>query len=58
MAWRMLNKCSNIVRSQMKKCPQLTQGYKDERLCWANIFMRCNWGKVRLLRVFENKPIN
>uniref|UniRef100_A0A1I7XRC8 HTH_Tnp_Tc3_1 domain-containing protein n=1 Tax=Heterorhabditis bacteriophora TaxID=37862 RepID=A0A1I7XRC8_HETBA len=46
MVWRMLNKCSNIVRSQMKKCPQLTQGYKDERLCWAKIFIRCNWEKV------------
>uniref|UniRef100_A0A1I7XJC8 HTH_Tnp_Tc3_1 domain-containing protein n=1 Tax=Heterorhabditis bacteriophora TaxID=37862 RepID=A0A1I7XJC8_HETBA len=36
----------NIVRSRMKKCPQLTQGHKDERLCWAKIFMRCNWEKV------------
>uniref|UniRef100_A0A1I7X335 TGc domain-containing protein n=1 Tax=Heterorhabditis bacteriophora TaxID=37862 RepID=A0A1I7X335_HETBA len=27
-------------------CPQLTQGHKDERLCWAKIFMRCNWEKV------------
>uniref|UniRef100_A0A1I7WW66 Ferredoxin n=1 Tax=Heterorhabditis bacteriophora TaxID=37862 RepID=A0A1I7WW66_HETBA len=23
-------------------CPQLTQRHKDERLCWAKIFMRCN----------------
>uniref|UniRef100_A0A1I7W9B2 Uncharacterized protein n=1 Tax=Heterorhabditis bacteriophora TaxID=37862 RepID=A0A1I7W9B2_HETBA len=28
--------------------------YKDERLCWARIFMRCNWEKVRLLRIFKN----
>uniref|UniRef100_A0A1I7X0D2 HTH_Tnp_Tc3_1 domain-containing protein n=1 Tax=Heterorhabditis bacteriophora TaxID=37862 RepID=A0A1I7X0D2_HETBA len=40
--WRILDKFPNIVRSQMKKCPQLTQGYKDERLCWAKIFMRCD----------------
>uniref|UniRef100_A0A1I7XQ78 HTH_38 domain-containing protein n=1 Tax=Heterorhabditis bacteriophora TaxID=37862 RepID=A0A1I7XQ78_HETBA len=32
--WRMLDKCPNIVRSRMKKCSQLTQGNKDERLCW------------------------
>uniref|UniRef100_A0A1I7XEG3 HTH_Tnp_Tc3_2 domain-containing protein n=1 Tax=Heterorhabditis bacteriophora TaxID=37862 RepID=A0A1I7XEG3_HETBA len=44
--WRMLDKCPNIVRSQMKKCPQLTQGYKDERLFWATIFMRCYWEKT------------
>uniref|UniRef100_A0A1I7X3F0 HTH_Tnp_Tc3_2 domain-containing protein n=1 Tax=Heterorhabditis bacteriophora TaxID=37862 RepID=A0A1I7X3F0_HETBA len=56
--WRMLDKCPNIVRSRMKKCPQLTQGHSDERLCWARIFMRCDWEKVRLLRVFKNKPIN
>uniref|UniRef100_A0A1I7XLY3 HTH_Tnp_Tc3_1 domain-containing protein n=1 Tax=Heterorhabditis bacteriophora TaxID=37862 RepID=A0A1I7XLY3_HETBA len=43
--WRMLDKCPNIVRSRMKKWPQLTQGHKDERLCWARIFMRCNWEK-------------
>uniref|UniRef100_A0A1I7X1L9 HTH_Tnp_Tc3_1 domain-containing protein n=1 Tax=Heterorhabditis bacteriophora TaxID=37862 RepID=A0A1I7X1L9_HETBA len=54
----MLDKCPNIVRSRMKKCPQLTQRHKDERLHWAKIFMRCNWEKVRLLRVFKNKPIN
>uniref|UniRef100_A0A1I7X303 HTH_Tnp_Tc3_1 domain-containing protein n=1 Tax=Heterorhabditis bacteriophora TaxID=37862 RepID=A0A1I7X303_HETBA len=56
--WRMLDKYPNIVRSRMKKCPQLTQRHKDERLCWAKIFMRCGWEKVRLLRVFKNKPIN
>uniref|UniRef100_A0A1I7X3F7 HTH_Tnp_Tc3_2 domain-containing protein n=1 Tax=Heterorhabditis bacteriophora TaxID=37862 RepID=A0A1I7X3F7_HETBA len=44
--WRMLDKCPNIVRSRMKKCPQLTQGHSDERLCWARIFMRCDWEKV------------
>uniref|UniRef100_A0A1I7XD61 HTH_Tnp_Tc3_1 domain-containing protein n=2 Tax=Heterorhabditis bacteriophora TaxID=37862 RepID=A0A1I7XD61_HETBA len=31
-AWRMLDKFPNIVRSRMKKCPQLTQEHKDERL--------------------------
>uniref|UniRef100_A0A1I7XJS4 DDE_3 domain-containing protein n=1 Tax=Heterorhabditis bacteriophora TaxID=37862 RepID=A0A1I7XJS4_HETBA len=30
----------------MKKCPQLTQEHNDERLCWARIFMRCDWEKV------------
>uniref|UniRef100_A0A1I7W9A3 Ovule protein n=1 Tax=Heterorhabditis bacteriophora TaxID=37862 RepID=A0A1I7W9A3_HETBA len=25
--------------------------YKDERLCWARIFMRCNWEKV----IFSNE---
>uniref|UniRef100_A0A1I7XNV5 DDE_3 domain-containing protein n=1 Tax=Heterorhabditis bacteriophora TaxID=37862 RepID=A0A1I7XNV5_HETBA len=49
----MLNKCPNIVRSRIKKCPQLTQGQEDERLCWARIFMRCDWEKIRLLRFFE-----
>uniref|UniRef100_A0A1I7X5Z0 HTH_Tnp_ISL3 domain-containing protein n=1 Tax=Heterorhabditis bacteriophora TaxID=37862 RepID=A0A1I7X5Z0_HETBA len=29
--WRMLDKCPNIVRSRMKKCPQLAQGHMDER---------------------------
>uniref|UniRef100_A0A1I7WBQ6 Signal recognition particle subunit SRP72 n=1 Tax=Heterorhabditis bacteriophora TaxID=37862 RepID=A0A1I7WBQ6_HETBA len=43
----------SIVRSRMKKCPQVIQEHKDERLCWAKIFMRCNWEKVRLLRVFN-----
>uniref|UniRef100_A0A1I7XKJ3 Zf-RVT domain-containing protein n=1 Tax=Heterorhabditis bacteriophora TaxID=37862 RepID=A0A1I7XKJ3_HETBA len=43
--WRMLDKCPNIVRSRMTKCPQLTQGHKDERLRWARIFMRCDWEK-------------
>uniref|UniRef100_A0A1I7XLC9 Uncharacterized protein n=1 Tax=Heterorhabditis bacteriophora TaxID=37862 RepID=A0A1I7XLC9_HETBA len=42
----MLDKCPNIVRSRMTKCPQLTQGHKDERLRWARIFMRCDWEKV------------
>uniref|UniRef100_A0A1I7WXC5 HTH_Tnp_Tc3_2 domain-containing protein n=1 Tax=Heterorhabditis bacteriophora TaxID=37862 RepID=A0A1I7WXC5_HETBA len=56
--WRMLDKCPNIVRSRMKKCLQLTQRHKDERLHWAKIFMRCDWEKVRRLRVFKNKPIN
>uniref|UniRef100_A0A1I7WEH3 HTH_Tnp_Tc3_1 domain-containing protein n=1 Tax=Heterorhabditis bacteriophora TaxID=37862 RepID=A0A1I7WEH3_HETBA len=28
------------------KCPQLTQGNEDERLCWARIFMRYDWEKV------------
>uniref|UniRef100_A0A1I7W7H8 Transposable element n=1 Tax=Heterorhabditis bacteriophora TaxID=37862 RepID=A0A1I7W7H8_HETBA len=42
----MLDKCPNIVRSRMKKCPQLTQRHKDERLHWAKIFMRCDWEKV------------
>uniref|UniRef100_A0A1I7WID3 HTH_Tnp_Tc3_2 domain-containing protein n=1 Tax=Heterorhabditis bacteriophora TaxID=37862 RepID=A0A1I7WID3_HETBA len=32
---RKLNNCPNIARSRMKKCPQLTQGQEDERLCWA-----------------------
>uniref|UniRef100_A0A1I7XLT3 HTH_Tnp_Tc3_1 domain-containing protein n=1 Tax=Heterorhabditis bacteriophora TaxID=37862 RepID=A0A1I7XLT3_HETBA len=41
----MLDKCPNIVRSRMAKCPQLTQGHKDERLRWARIFMRCDWEK-------------
>uniref|UniRef100_A0A1I7WGC8 DDE_3 domain-containing protein n=1 Tax=Heterorhabditis bacteriophora TaxID=37862 RepID=A0A1I7WGC8_HETBA len=40
--WRILEKFPNIARSQMKKCPQLTQGHKDERLCWAKIFMICD----------------
>uniref|UniRef100_A0A1I7WS23 Transposase n=1 Tax=Heterorhabditis bacteriophora TaxID=37862 RepID=A0A1I7WS23_HETBA len=40
--WRILDKFPNTVWSQMKKCPQLTQGHKDERLCWAKIFMRCD----------------
>uniref|UniRef100_A0A1I7WNF3 HTH_Tnp_Tc3_2 domain-containing protein n=1 Tax=Heterorhabditis bacteriophora TaxID=37862 RepID=A0A1I7WNF3_HETBA len=40
--WRILDKFPNIARSQMKKCPQLTQGHKDERLCWAKIFMICD----------------
>uniref|UniRef100_A0A1I7XSE1 F-box protein n=1 Tax=Heterorhabditis bacteriophora TaxID=37862 RepID=A0A1I7XSE1_HETBA len=44
--WRMLDKCPNIVLSWMKKCPQLTQGHKDERLHWARILMRCDWKKV------------
>uniref|UniRef100_A0A1I7XBF8 HTH_Tnp_Tc3_2 domain-containing protein n=1 Tax=Heterorhabditis bacteriophora TaxID=37862 RepID=A0A1I7XBF8_HETBA len=43
MLWKMLDKCSNTVRSRMKKCPQLTQGHEDERLCWAKTFMRCDW---------------
>uniref|UniRef100_A0A1I7XQ23 HTH_Tnp_Tc3_1 domain-containing protein n=1 Tax=Heterorhabditis bacteriophora TaxID=37862 RepID=A0A1I7XQ23_HETBA len=30
--WRMLDKCSNIVRSRMKKCLQLTPGHNGERL--------------------------
>uniref|UniRef100_A0A1I7WTK6 Uncharacterized protein n=1 Tax=Heterorhabditis bacteriophora TaxID=37862 RepID=A0A1I7WTK6_HETBA len=30
----------------MKKCLQLTQRHKDERLCWAKIFMRCDWEKA------------
>uniref|UniRef100_A0A1I7X8Z5 HTH_Tnp_Tc3_2 domain-containing protein n=1 Tax=Heterorhabditis bacteriophora TaxID=37862 RepID=A0A1I7X8Z5_HETBA len=55
--WRILDKCPNIVRSRMKKCPQLTQGHKDERLYWVRIFMRCDWEKVLLLRVHKNKPI-
>uniref|UniRef100_A0A1I7XI83 PBPe domain-containing protein n=1 Tax=Heterorhabditis bacteriophora TaxID=37862 RepID=A0A1I7XI83_HETBA len=46
--WRILEKCPNIVRSRMKKCPQLTQRHKDERLCWARIFMRYDWEKVIL----------
>uniref|UniRef100_A0A1I7XNY2 Transposase n=1 Tax=Heterorhabditis bacteriophora TaxID=37862 RepID=A0A1I7XNY2_HETBA len=46
--WRILDKCPNIVRSRMKKCPQLTQAHNGERLCWATIFMRCNWEKVIL----------
>uniref|UniRef100_A0A1I7XBN7 HTH_38 domain-containing protein n=1 Tax=Heterorhabditis bacteriophora TaxID=37862 RepID=A0A1I7XBN7_HETBA len=56
--WRMLDKRPNIVRSRMKKCPQLAQEYNGERHCWARIFMRCNWKKIRLSRVFKNKPIN
>uniref|UniRef100_A0A1I7WA60 HTH_Tnp_Tc3_1 domain-containing protein n=1 Tax=Heterorhabditis bacteriophora TaxID=37862 RepID=A0A1I7WA60_HETBA len=42
------------------KCPQLTQRHKDEMLCWAKIFMRCNWEKVRLLRVIlsDEKKLN
>uniref|UniRef100_A0A1I7WSV5 Arrestin_N domain-containing protein n=1 Tax=Heterorhabditis bacteriophora TaxID=37862 RepID=A0A1I7WSV5_HETBA len=56
--WGILDKCPNIVRSRMKKCPQLTQGDKHERLRWARIFMGCDWGKTQLLRVFKNKPIN
>uniref|UniRef100_A0A1I7XC73 HTH_38 domain-containing protein n=1 Tax=Heterorhabditis bacteriophora TaxID=37862 RepID=A0A1I7XC73_HETBA len=39
-------------------CPQLAQEYNGERLCWARIFMRCNWKKVRLSRVFKNGIIN
>uniref|UniRef100_A0A1I7WBM5 DDE_3 domain-containing protein n=1 Tax=Heterorhabditis bacteriophora TaxID=37862 RepID=A0A1I7WBM5_HETBA len=36
-----------ITRSaSMKSCPQVIQEHKDERLCWAKIFMRCNWEKV------------
>uniref|UniRef100_A0A1I7X655 GATA-type domain-containing protein n=1 Tax=Heterorhabditis bacteriophora TaxID=37862 RepID=A0A1I7X655_HETBA len=31
--WRILDKRPNIVRSRMKKCPQLTQEYNGERLC-------------------------
>uniref|UniRef100_A0A1I7WS62 HTH_Tnp_Tc3_1 domain-containing protein n=1 Tax=Heterorhabditis bacteriophora TaxID=37862 RepID=A0A1I7WS62_HETBA len=31
MAWRMLSKFPNIVRSRMKKCPQLTQGHNGVR---------------------------
>uniref|UniRef100_A0A1I7WRY4 HTH_38 domain-containing protein n=2 Tax=Heterorhabditis bacteriophora TaxID=37862 RepID=A0A1I7WRY4_HETBA len=58
MVWRILDKCLTIVRSRMKKCPQLTQGHNGERLCWARIFMRCDWENVRLLRIFKNKPIN
>uniref|UniRef100_A0A1I7X7N1 Uncharacterized protein n=1 Tax=Heterorhabditis bacteriophora TaxID=37862 RepID=A0A1I7X7N1_HETBA len=54
----MLNKFPSIVRSRMKKCPQLTQRHKDERLCWARIFMRYDWEKVQLLRVFKNGIIN
>uniref|UniRef100_A0A1I7XTG5 HTH_Tnp_Tc3_1 domain-containing protein n=1 Tax=Heterorhabditis bacteriophora TaxID=37862 RepID=A0A1I7XTG5_HETBA len=38
--WRMLNKCPNIVRSRMKKCPQLTQRHKDKRLCFGEIYAR------------------
>uniref|UniRef100_A0A1I7WMR7 DDE_3 domain-containing protein n=1 Tax=Heterorhabditis bacteriophora TaxID=37862 RepID=A0A1I7WMR7_HETBA len=30
----------------MKKCPQLTPGHNGERLCWARIFMRCDWEEV------------
>uniref|UniRef100_A0A1I7X033 Calpain catalytic domain-containing protein n=1 Tax=Heterorhabditis bacteriophora TaxID=37862 RepID=A0A1I7X033_HETBA len=30
--WRILRKCSNIVRSWMKKRPQLPQAHKDESL--------------------------
>uniref|UniRef100_A0A1I7XN85 C2H2-type domain-containing protein n=1 Tax=Heterorhabditis bacteriophora TaxID=37862 RepID=A0A1I7XN85_HETBA len=30
--WRKLNKCPNVARSRIKKCPQLTQGQEDERL--------------------------
>uniref|UniRef100_A0A1I7X0C1 HTH_Tnp_Tc3_2 domain-containing protein n=1 Tax=Heterorhabditis bacteriophora TaxID=37862 RepID=A0A1I7X0C1_HETBA len=58
--WRTLDKCSNIVQSRMKKCPQLTQRHNDERLCWAKIFMRCNWEKARLLRVIfsDEKKFN
>uniref|UniRef100_A0A1I7WS78 Transposase n=1 Tax=Heterorhabditis bacteriophora TaxID=37862 RepID=A0A1I7WS78_HETBA len=40
--WRILDKFPNI----MKKCPQLTQGYKDEKLYWTKIFMRCDWKEV------------
>uniref|UniRef100_A0A1I7XF01 HTH_Tnp_Tc3_2 domain-containing protein n=1 Tax=Heterorhabditis bacteriophora TaxID=37862 RepID=A0A1I7XF01_HETBA len=32
---RMLNKSSNIVRSRMKKYPELTQAHKNGRLCFA-----------------------
>uniref|UniRef100_A0A1I7XVR5 HTH_Tnp_Tc3_1 domain-containing protein n=1 Tax=Heterorhabditis bacteriophora TaxID=37862 RepID=A0A1I7XVR5_HETBA len=46
MAWRMLNKFPSIVRSRMKKYPQLTQGHKDERLRWARIFMRYDCEKT------------
>uniref|UniRef100_A0A1I7WNP9 Transposase n=1 Tax=Heterorhabditis bacteriophora TaxID=37862 RepID=A0A1I7WNP9_HETBA len=42
----------------MKKCQQLPQEHKDERLHWARIFMGCDWGKAQLLRVFKKKPIN
>uniref|UniRef100_A0A1I7WJT3 HTH_Tnp_Tc3_1 domain-containing protein n=1 Tax=Heterorhabditis bacteriophora TaxID=37862 RepID=A0A1I7WJT3_HETBA len=51
--WRMLDKCPNIVRSRMRKCPQLIQEHRDEKLCWARIFMRCDWEKIRISR-----PIN
>uniref|UniRef100_A0A1I7WEV4 HTH_Tnp_Tc3_2 domain-containing protein n=1 Tax=Heterorhabditis bacteriophora TaxID=37862 RepID=A0A1I7WEV4_HETBA len=43
--WRILDK-------------KLTQRHTDERLRWVRIFMRCDWEKVRLSRVFKNKPIN
>uniref|UniRef100_A0A1I7XJH1 HTH_Tnp_Tc3_2 domain-containing protein n=1 Tax=Heterorhabditis bacteriophora TaxID=37862 RepID=A0A1I7XJH1_HETBA len=58
--WRMLDKCPNIALSRMKKCPQLTQRHKDERLCWARIFMRCDWEKIRLSRVIfsDEKKFN
>uniref|UniRef100_A0A1I7XCA0 DDE_3 domain-containing protein n=1 Tax=Heterorhabditis bacteriophora TaxID=37862 RepID=A0A1I7XCA0_HETBA len=58
--WRMLDKCSNNVRSRMKKCPQLTQEYKAERLHWARIPMRCDWEKIQLLRVIfsDEKKFN
>uniref|UniRef100_A0A1I7X9C8 ANK_REP_REGION domain-containing protein n=1 Tax=Heterorhabditis bacteriophora TaxID=37862 RepID=A0A1I7X9C8_HETBA len=34
-----------MVKQIVDVCPQLTQRHKDERLCWAKIFMRCNWEK-------------
>uniref|UniRef100_A0A1I7X7T3 HTH_38 domain-containing protein n=1 Tax=Heterorhabditis bacteriophora TaxID=37862 RepID=A0A1I7X7T3_HETBA len=40
--WRILDKRSNIVRSRMNTCPQLTQAYNGERLCWARIFIKCD----------------
>uniref|UniRef100_A0A1I7XIU5 Transposase n=1 Tax=Heterorhabditis bacteriophora TaxID=37862 RepID=A0A1I7XIU5_HETBA len=49
--WIMLNKCPNIVRSRMKKCPQLTPGHNGERLCWTKTFMRCDWGKVLVFKI-------
>uniref|UniRef100_A0A1I7X430 HTH_Tnp_Tc3_2 domain-containing protein n=1 Tax=Heterorhabditis bacteriophora TaxID=37862 RepID=A0A1I7X430_HETBA len=44
--WRILDKSPNIVRSRMKKCPELTQRHTDERLRWVRIFMRCDWEKA------------
>uniref|UniRef100_A0A1I7WGF0 HTH_Tnp_Tc3_1 domain-containing protein n=1 Tax=Heterorhabditis bacteriophora TaxID=37862 RepID=A0A1I7WGF0_HETBA len=51
MAWRMLNKCSNIVRSRWEKCPHLIEGHKNERLRFARYSLRFDWGKVLVFEI-------
>uniref|UniRef100_A0A1I7X4Z0 Tick transposon n=1 Tax=Heterorhabditis bacteriophora TaxID=37862 RepID=A0A1I7X4Z0_HETBA len=35
--WRIPSKCLNVVRSRMKKCPQLTQKHKTGKLCFGEV---------------------